>query len=128
MLSIGLARIGNEPVVRYTNDNKPLLDLSLAYSYGRKGQDGKTPTQWVSATMFGERVEKLAPYLQKGGLIMVQLEDLHLEVYTKKDGTQGAGLKARIANLQFAGDRKEQQEPAPQPKTSFAEMDDNLPF
>jgi single-strand DNA-binding protein len=132
MLTIGLARIGNEPVVRFTNDNKPILDLSLAYNYGRKGPDGNTPTQWVNAAMFGDRVEKLAPYLHKGSLIMVQLEDLHVETYTKKDGGQGVSLKARIANLQFAGDRKEPEHREPevqqQPAKTFAEMDDDIPF
>lgn len=131
MLTIGLARIGNEPVVKFTNENKPVLNLSLAYDYGRKGADGKYPTQWIEAAMFGDRVEKLAPYLHKGSLIMVQLEDLHVETYTKKDGGQGVSLKARIANLQFAGERKEPEHREPEPKQSaktFAEMDDDLPF
>ena len=30
MLMLGLARLGNEPEVRYTPDGKALMDLSLA--------------------------------------------------------------------------------------------------
>jgi single-strand DNA-binding protein len=131
MLTIGLARIGNEPVVNFTKENKPVLNLSLAYNYGRKGSDGKYPTQWIEAAMFGERVEKLAPYLHKGSLIMAQLEDLHVETYTKKDGTQGISLKARIQDFQFAGGRTEVVEPKAPPVQkggSIADMDDDIPF
>lgn len=130
MITVGIARIGNEPVIRYTADNKPVLDLSLAYSYGRKGQDGKYPTQWVNATLWGDRAEKLLPYLHKGNQLFVQLADLYLDTYNKKDGTQGANLKARIADLQLiSGERKEAEpEPARAPAKSFDEIDSDIPF
>ena len=41
MLLIGLARIGKDPAIRYTGDGKPVMDLSLAMDYGKKGADGK---------------------------------------------------------------------------------------
>jgi single-strand DNA-binding protein len=133
MLMIGLARIGNEPVVRFTKDNKPVLDLSLAYNYGRKGDDGKQPTQWVNGTMFGDRVEKLAPYLSKGSLILVNLEDVHIESYTRKDGSSGVALRGRISSLEFAGGNNDRKvEPKEQPKQeksgSFDDLDDDVPF
>ena len=127
MLMIGLARIGNEPVVRFTKDNKPVLDLSLAYNYGRKGDDGKQPTQWVNGTMFGDRVEKLAPYLTKGSLILVNLEDVHIENYTRKDGTSGSAVKGRISSLEFAGSPKESK-PAKEDDGSINALDDDIPF
>lgn len=131
MLTIGLARIGNEPVVKFTSENKPLMELSLAYDYGRKNADGKYPTQWVTATLFGDRAEKLAPYLQKGNQIMVQLEDLHIENYIKKDGVAGSSLKARIANLQFTSQRKEESREQPKPaktENNFSDLNDDIPF
>jgi single-strand DNA-binding protein len=134
MLTVGIARIGNEPVVRYTSDGKAVLDLSLAYSYGRKGQDGNMPTQWVKASLWGERGEKLQPYLHKGAQIFVQLADLHIETFTKKDGTSGFDLRARVDNVQLIGERKEQREAAPQrqapaPASSGMDgLDDDLPF
>lgn len=138
MLTVGIARIGNEPVVRYTAEGKAVLDLSLAYNYGRKGQDGNTPTQWVKASLWGERGEKLQPYLQKGAQIFVQLADLHIETYAKKDGSPGFDLRARIENVQLIGDRKADQQPAPHeqfqrrapaPATSVPDgLDDDIPF
>lgn len=134
MLTVGIARIGNEPVVRYTQDGKAVLDLSLAYNYGRKGQDGNYPTQWVKASLWGERGEKLQPYLHKGAQIFAQLADLHIETFTKKDGTSGFDLRARIDNVQLIGERKEPREAAPQrqapaPASSGMEgFDDDIPF
>lgn len=133
MITIGLVRIGNEPVIRYTADNKPVLDLSLAYNYGRKGQDGKYPTQWVNASLWGDRAEKLLPYLHKGNQIVVHLSDVHIDTYPKKDGTQGSNLKARIADLNLvnAGEKREEQPAAQstaQPARTFDDLPDDLPF
>lgn len=116
MFLAGLARLGNDPVVRYTADNKPVLDLSLAFNYGKKGPDGKRPTQWVSATMWGDRVEKLNQHLIKGQLVFVTLTEPHIEEYKRKDGTEGVSLRARLSELEFAG--------APQNKVEEVEETD----
>lgn len=126
MLTIGLARIGNEPVLRYLPDGKAVLDLSLAYNYGRKDQSGNKPTQWVTAAMFGDRAEKLLPYLHKGDQVMVSLEDLHIDTYQKKDGTQGNSLKARIGTLELVSKPKEQKPAAT--TAGINELEDDIPF
>jgi single-strand DNA-binding protein len=107
MLMIGMARLGNDPEVRYTPDGKPVMDMSLAFSYGRK-VDGKQPSQWVSGTMWGDRCEKLRPYLAKGQLVFVSMTEPHIEEYKRKDGTTGVSLRARVGELEFAGSRPEQ--------------------
>lgn len=145
MLMVGVARIGNEPVARYTPDGKAVMDISLAFDYGRKGADGRRPTQWVNATMWGERVEKLQPYLSKGGQVFVTLSEPHIETYEKKDGSgQGFSLRARINDLEFVGGRRDdsastESEPAAASRQAssakpgakapgFDELDDDIPF
>ena len=32
MLMVGVARVGNDPVARYTPDGKPVMDISLAFA------------------------------------------------------------------------------------------------
>ena len=123
MLTVGIARVGNEPAVRYTSSNKAVLELSLAFSYGRKGQDGKYPTQWVNASLWGERAEKLAQYIQKGNQIYVQLTDLHMDTYTKKDGSTASNIKAMVQDLQLIGGR----EAAPAPHQQFAPPTEKYP-
>lgn len=125
MLMIGMARLGNEPEVRFTADGKTVMDMSLAFSYGRK-VDGKQPTQWVSATMWGDRCEKLKPHLVKGQLLFVSMTEPHIEEYKRKDGTTGVALRARLGELEFAGPRPEHQ-PEPQKAKTFEDIDDDIP-
>ena len=53
MILTGLARIGKDAELRYTASNEPVANISLAFNYGRKGDDGKRPTQWIEASMWG---------------------------------------------------------------------------
>ena len=127
MISIGLARIGNEPVLRHTASGDAVIDLNLSVNYGRKGPDGKKPTQWIKASLWGKRAESLAPYLVKGQQVMVNLSDVHVELYEKKDGTAGASLVAKISEIEFAGSKPESK---PEPKVTsetFAGLDDDIP-
>jgi single-strand DNA-binding protein len=125
MLMIGMARLGNDPEVRYTPDGKPVMDMSLAFNYGRK-VNGQQPSQWISATMWGDRCEKLKPYLSKGQLVFVSMTEPHIEEYKRKDGTTGVSLRARIGELEFTGSRPESQS---QPKASALDgLDDDVPF
>jgi len=99
---IGLARIGRDAEVRYTNSGEPVAGLSLAFSYGRKGPDGKKPTQWVDAALWGKLAEALAPYLTKGTQVYVLLDDVHVETYQQRDGSQGVKLAAKVATIELA--------------------------
>lgn len=144
---IGPARIGKDAVVRYLTDGTCVVNLALAFNHGKKGEDGKRPSQWVDAAFFGERAQKLAPYLLKGTQIDVHLSDPHIESYTANDGTQGSKLVARVTHVEFVGNAPQQTgqqqqarpapaaprpPPAPQPQArpapDFSDMDDPIPF
>lgn len=111
MLMVGVARVGNDPVARYTPDGKPVMDISLAFDYGRKGNDGRRPTQWVNATMWGDRVERLQPYLSKGSQVFVTLSEPHIETYEKRRQrpgifAAGAGHRAGVCGRPPRGIRR----------------------
>ncbi|MEY4345278.1 MAG: hypothetical protein RL032_1110 [Pseudomonadota bacterium] len=141
MKAFGVARIGRDVEVRFTAQGEAVASLSLAFSYGRKGQDGKQPTQWVDAALWGKRAEALAPYLAKGHQIGVTLEDVHIETYTGKNG-EGHKLVARVLDVQLIGGQAAvaasaaTARPAPiaeaaQPAlagSGFDDMDDDIPF
>lgn len=140
MNGFGLARIGRDAELRKTQSGESVLSLSLAFSYGRKGDDGRRPTQWVDATMWGKRAEALAPYLQKGGLVSVTLEEVRIETFTGKNG-ESHKLAARVVDIELAGGSKDgsaapapQRAPAPPRAASapassgFQDMDDDIPF
>lgn len=102
MKSFGLARIGRDVEVRFTAGGDAVASLSLAFTYGRKGEDGKRPTQWVDAALWGKRAEALAPYLLKGGLVAVTLEEVHIETYQSANGP-GHKLAGKVLDIELAG-------------------------
>jgi len=143
----GMARIGRDVEVRYTQAGDAVASVSLAFDYGKKGQDGKRPTQWVDGSLWGQRAESLAPYLLKGSRISVTLDDVHIETFQNRDGAQGHKLAGRITALEFgsAPQREAQTAPPPArqqppqnqyaaqrggaaPAASLADMDDDIPF
>ena len=63
MKANGLARIGKDAEVRFTPGGTAVANVSLAFTYGKKSDDGKRPTQWVDASLWGQRAESLAPYI-----------------------------------------------------------------
>lgn len=127
----GLARIGRDAEIRYTNSGDAVCSLSLAFTYGKKGNDGKRPTQWVDAAMWGKRAEALAPYLLKGGLVSVTLDEVHIETYEGKNGT-GYKLAAKVIDIELAGGEKSRvSEPVkvtPTEKSNFDDLDEDIPF
>src|SRR5690606_20848301 len=110
--------------------------------YGKKGQDGKRPTQWVEASIWRQRAEALAPYLLKGTRLSVVVDDVHVETFQKNDGTQGVKLVGVVSTIEFGSSpqttgqepqQTQQRAPATQQQTrqtpaSLADISDDVPF
>lgn len=133
---IGLFTLGRDAELRTTSGGDQVASLALAYNYGRKGQGGKTPSQWVDGALWGERAGKLAEYLTKGSQFYMQLDDLHIETYDKRDGGQGVKLVGRVGQIEFtrgaqrpaAAPPPPKPTPAPKANSGFDDMDDDIPF
>jgi single-strand DNA-binding protein len=143
----GLARLGRNAEVRYTASGDAACTLALAFTYGQKDPDGKRPTQWVDATLWGKRAEGLAEHLVKGRALVVALSDPHIEEYTTRDGRTGTKIVARVDDLAFAGSRDDATPAEPkttaEPKkthgelkrpaaattaAAFGDMEDDVPY
>lgn len=139
MKAFGLARLGRDAEIRTTSQGESVATLALAFSYGRKGSDGRRPTQWVDGALWGKRAEALAPYLTKGGLVSVLLEDVHIETYQGKNG-EASKLVGRVVDVELAGGGERAASPAPAPRAAprpapapaagsgFDDMTDDIPF
>lgn len=130
MKLIGVARLGADVEVRHLASGSAVANLSLAWNYGRKGDDGKRPSQWVEAALFGDRAETLAPYLTKGTSVFVDLRDVHVETFAKRDGSSGVKLTGVVDSLDFAGNRPGN-EPAQKQQRQAQTVDDldnDIPF
>ena len=144
MKAQGLARLGKDCEIRYLANGDAVASLAMAFTYGKKGEDGKRSTQWVDATLWGKRAEVLAQYLTKGSQVVAYLEDVRIETYEGKNGT-GSKLVARVADIelisgnaapqQSAPAPRQAQRPAPAPQqqhgsasSGFDDMDSDIPF
>jgi single-strand DNA-binding protein len=155
MTAVG--RIGRDAELRKTPNGDSVCNVAIGCNYGRKGNDGKQPTQWVEGALWGDRAEKLAEYLTKGKQVILVLQDVHIETYQGQNG-DGHKLVGRIADLAFgaeprnqddgAGQQRSQgngyggnqqrtqaprqqpqrQQPQRQASTGFDDMDDDIPF
>ena len=140
-----IGRIGRDTEVRFTPGGDAVANLAIACEYGRKGQDGKRPTQWVDATLWGKQAEAMAPYLVKGQQVHFTIDDAHVETYKKSDGTDGVKLTGKVIIIKFAGSPPDaqqqaqrqaqqqrqapQQRPAqPKPVQDADNFDDDIPF
>lgn len=110
-----VGRLGRDAELKYTPNGDAVINLAVAYNYGRKGQDGKKPSQWVDAALFCKRAEALAQYLVKGTQLFLVLDDVHVNQFTKSDGTPSASLKGTVQKIDFVGSAPQQSAPVPQP-------------
>ena len=108
----GIFRLGRDAEIRTLPSGEAVVNLALAYNYGKKGEDGNRPTQWIDASFWGERAVKIAPYLLKGNQIGAFLSDIHIETY---EGRNGAGhkLAGRVDDIELTDRKDGQQQAAP---------------
>lgn len=136
MKVIGLARLGRDAEVRTTAGGEQVAGLALAFTRRVKGEK---LTDWVEGALWGKRAEALAPYLLKGSLVVVTLDDVHIETYQGKNG-EGHKLVGRVSDVELAGGGERaaapapRQAPAPAPRapagggSGFDDMDGDIPF
>ena len=125
----GVFRIGRNAEIRHTSGGDSVANLSLAYSYGKKGSDGNRPAQWVDGSLWGKRADALVEYLVKGQQIFAVISDIHVEEYKKNDGSIGVKLTGSIGEIELVGSKTEKTDkPAAKPSKEFDDTDSDLPF
>jgi len=138
----GLMRLGRDAEIRTTPNGEKVANLSLVYSYGRKDSSGEMPSQWVDAAFWGERAEKITPFLKKGAQHLFTLSDVHIEKYTDRDGFEAFKLAGRVDDVELTPrprDAQPEAEPQRRPaqqstpaqlptSSGFDDMPDDIPF
>lgn len=101
-------QLGKDAETRYSQDGKAITSFSVADS-----QFGDKPAIWWSCAIFGERGDKLAPYLKKGQAVTVVGQITERE-YTNKDGQKVKTFDVRVNDVALQGGKKADTEQAPQ--------------
>ena len=125
-----LVRIGKDAVVRHTQAGKVVVGFSAAFD---NGFGDRKQTVWLDCSLWGERGEKVAPYLTKGSLVMVEGA-----IGTREhDGKTYLTLDVRDVRLtgKPQGERTTRQDTAPRASSAAqpapaadAFPDDDIPF
>lgn len=111
--------------LRTTQSGKKVLTFGIANNQ-RFGETEKT--NFVDCSLWGERAEKLAPYIKKGtGLILQGSLDYR---EWERDGQKRSKLELNVDKLSFKGNRKSNDaaEPEPAPEPAGDLFDDDIPF
>jgi single-strand DNA-binding protein len=138
--------LGNDAEERFTPAGKKVVSFRIA-SKTRRG--GKDETIWWRVTIWGDRFDKMVPYLKKGSAVMVMGELGKPELYTDKEGQQQISLNITAESVRVSpfgkggaeGGQQGGQESyggaarsmaygaAPQPAMAVADgADDEIPF
>lgn len=125
-----LVTLGKDAVVRYTGAGKAVTGFSAAIDSGF-GENKKTI--WLDCSIWGERGEKLAPYLVKGSKHLIQGE-----LGTREhEGKTYITVDVKEVKLGGKGEAKpessapRQQRQAPAREASYGEVadpDHDIPF
>lgn len=106
--------LGRDAELRTTPGGHVVLNFSVGVSVGF-GDNQKT--LWVGCALWGDRAEKLAPYLTKGKPVSVS-GDVDLRTYETNAGKSGAELTLNVQRVTLMGGRKDEERPAANNRSS----------
>ena len=126
---IATGRLGKDAELRTTQGGTKVAEFSIADEVGY-GQNKKT--QWLKCAMFGERAEKVAPYLTKGSLIEIHGTP-QAEGWSKNNEVR-AQIKVSVSEVKLHGGGKRddgevnEREPTRGSAPAKNDLDDGIPF
>lgn len=142
-----MGHLGADAESRFTPNGQKVTNLRLATT-SRKG--GKEETVWYKVTIWGDRFDKMLPYLKKGSGLVIVGELNKPEIYTDREGKPQISLEVTAEFIRFSpfgkgdkgGENKQQENMQGQYADNRAsagsyssgnaqsapELDDGLPF
>lgn len=111
----GLVRITKPLELKYTQDNKPIIQFSVAKN------DYKKEGHFYNCVAFGKTAELISQYFTKGSQIMIYGE-LWNNNYTNKDGVMIYQDKITVREFEFVESKSQ-----PTPKPEYQSKQDIVP-
>lgn len=127
-----IGNVGYDAETRFTPSNKVVTNFSVAMNSGW-GDNKKTT--WVNCSLWGDRGQKVAPYIIKGSKIGV-VGEISLREW-ESNGRSGVSLECKVIDITLLGDANadsgaapaSQATPAPAPAPQQQDaLDDDIPF
>lgn len=103
--------LGADPETRFTPSGQKVVSFRVAVNIRKSG---KEETIWYRITIWGDRFEKMLPYLKKGSAVIVSGELGKPEIYNDREGRQQVSMDITAENIRFSpfgkGDRSNQEQ------------------
>ena len=95
-----IGRIGQDSILRYTSDNTPVANFSIAIDESYKDSQGEKQenVQWFNVVAWRKLGEIAGEYLKKGQLLYVEGK-LKIKSYEGKDGRPISGFEVIADNF-----------------------------
>ena len=127
--------LGGDPEERFTSSGEKVVSFRVGV------KAGKEDTMWWRVSVWGDRFDRMMPYLKKGSAVIVVGEMSKPEIYNGKDGQPQVSLNLNAEIIKFSpfGKPKSDRETAaPEPTARVQEelvtygggqeAGDDLPF
>lgn len=127
-----LGNLGQDPEVKYLDNNKTVASVSLATSERYTDRNGNKVenTEWHRLEMWDGLAKVAENYLRKGSKVYIE-GSIKTEEW-EKDGVKRYNTKIRVKSLQMLGDKPEStsSQPASAANNNSVEQvrEDDLPF
>tara|TARA_B100001250_G_scaffold390573_1_gene390673 strand:+ start:154 stop:591 length:438 start_codon:yes stop_codon:yes gene_type:complete len=135
-----VGNLGQKPEMRYTKDQVPIANFSIATSESWKDKssgDMTERTEWHNITFFGRIAEVVERYLDKGSKVYVEGR-LQTDKWEDENGNKRSATKIIGSSMQMldskggsqSNESFDQSQPAPQPAQSQDSQisEEDIPF
>ena len=136
---IGIGRLGQDPITRYTNAGVAVTSFSIAVSenWKDKNEEKQERTEWINICAFAKLGEICGEYLKKGSLVFIE-GSLRTSSW-ESNGVKKYKTEIIARDMQMLSGRNEGQsqnaaaQPAAQaqaagPMMADDDFDDDIPF
>jgi single-strand DNA-binding protein len=116
-----VGRLVADPELRQTQDGTPVTSFRIAVNRP-KGRSGQEQTDFFGVSVWRQRAETAAKYLQKGRPVLVAGR-CHIREYTDRDGNKRTAVEVTADDFQFMDSRSDNGGGAPRPAAAPASSD-----
>lgn len=93
--------------LKYTSNNKILLENSIAVQRPFANQNGEREVDFINFQVWGRQAENLEKYCSKGSKIAIEGE-IRVYSFNKKDGTKGYKTYVLANSIEFLDTKKKE--------------------
>lgn len=105
--TILIGRLTKDLELRYTSNNKPVVEFNLAVNRPVI-KDGEKQADFINCTVYGTQAENLKKYQSKGSLIAV-IGELRVDQWQDEEGKNKYKNYVLVSNIEYLGNKSKEE-------------------